>query len=295
MIASAKNRACRNGQRASCRPLKGSMGRLIIAAGVLIAVLLVFNLYLLAQRAGDKEQLEALSTRVEELEKERAGLLENFQALEQELVSVRAEKAALKERTGVEEGIFTMKGLVEVRDLCSGLEVELKYATEDNFTGRRLYPVEVCLLREETAKKLAAANAEFMADGYRLKIWDAYRPLSVQEALWEQKPDPVYVADPETGSNHNRGAAVDVTLVDEEGRELEMPTGFDVFTAEASRSYPDMSSEARENMEYLTEVMVKNGFTPIESEWWHFNDADVAEYAIIDLDLEDFVAGYFSR
>ncbi len=282
-------------QRDLRRLLKDNMGRLIALAGILLAVLLVFNLLLLVQRAGDKEQIEVLSARVEELEIERADLQENLRDLEQELASARAEKAALKEGTGVEGEIFKMKGLVEVRDLCPGLEVELKYATEDNFTGRRLYPVEVCLLRKETAKKLAAANAEFMADGYRLKIWDAYRPLSVQEALWEEKPDPVYVADPETGSNHNRGAAVDVTLVDEEGRELEMPTGFDVFTAEASRSYPDIPREARDNMEYLTEVMINNGFTPIESEWWHFNDADVAEYAIIDLDLEDFVAEYFSR
>jgi len=150
-----------------------------------------------------------------------------------------------------------------------------------------------------------AANAEFAEEGYRLKIWDAYRPKSAQQVMWEHGPDGVYVADPAVGSNHNRGASVDVTLVDQNGREVEMPTGFDDFTEEASRNYPDMPEEAsrnypdmpeeaRQNMEYLTEVMVRNGFSFIQSEWWHFNDADYKEYPHLDLSLEDWVNHYFS-
>ncbi len=265
---------------------------ILIAAGLFI---LAGSVFLLMERTEHRNKITLLQEELEVLQEENNQLEKELHGLERELESLQAEKDLIKEEIWDEEEVFELQGLVEVRDLDPDLEVELKYATEDNFTGRRLYPVEVCLLRRETAEKLAAANAEFVAGGYRLKIWDAYRPLSVQEVLWEHKPDPVYVADPETGSNHNRGAAVDVTLVDEEGREIKMPTGFDVFTEEASRSYPDMPREARENMDYLTEVMIRHGFTPIESEWWHFNDTILAAYDLIDLDLEDFVAEYFSR
>lgn len=191
--------------------------------------------------------------------------------------------------------IFEMNGLVEVRSIDPAILVDLIYATDKNFTGQVLYKVEVCLLRRGTAEKLAAANAEFGQDGYRLKVWDAYRPRSVQRIMWQYKPDGVYVADPDVGSNHNKGAAIDVTLVDKNGYELEMPTDFDDFSEQASRNYAGMSETARNNMDYLTAVMVKHGFKPIQSEWWHFNDEDLAQYDFLTLTLEEWVNSYFAH
>ncbi len=232
-------------------------------------------------------EIEALKIDLEGLSNEKARLNNFIAELEEQISS---------EITGKEkDDIIEVQGLVEVRDIDSNIQVNLYYATEDNFTGQVLYPVEVCLLRKGTAEKLAAANAEFMRDGYRIKVWDGFRPQYVQHKLWEIKPNPRYVADPAVGSNHNRGAAVDVTLVDAYGNKLEMPTGFDDFEKEASRSYSGMSKEAKENMEYLTEVMVRNGFTPIQSEWWHFNDADIYDYDFHEITLEEFVSEYFSR
>lgn len=187
---------------------------------------------------------------------------------------------------------FEINGLVLVKDIIPDIEIELKYATEDNFTKTKVYPYDICVLQKSTAIKLKKANDELMKMGYRLKIWDAYRPLSVQKIFWELVPDSRYVANPNTGgSKHNRGTAVDVTLVDMNGNELEMPTGFDDFTEKAARSYGNISETARKNVELLTNIMVKNGFTTITTEWWHYNDSDSDRYGVLDVDLEEFMQG----
>lgn len=185
-----------------------------------------------------------------------------------------------------------IQGLVLVKDIIPDCVIELKYAIEDNFTNRKVYPYDICVLQKSTAEKLAKANKELMEMGYRLKIWDAYRPLSVQKIFWEIVPDSRYVANPNTGgSKHNRGTAVDVTLVDMDGNELEMPTGFDDFTEKASRNYANVSEEAKKHVDILTNVMVKNGFTTISTEWWHYNDSDSAKYEALDVSLEEFLQG----
>ncbi|NLB43217.1 MAG: M15 family metallopeptidase, partial [Clostridiales bacterium] len=143
-------------------------------------------------------------------------------------------------------------------------------------------------LRTETAIKLIQASEIFKEDGYTLKIWDAYRPLSVQRIMWEHAPLPGYVANPDRGSNHNRGAAVDITLLDEEGNELEMPSGFDDFTENAARDYGNHTSEAKKNMDYMTQVMVSCGFKTIRTEWWHFDDVDSKSYPVLDVGLGTF-------
>ncbi len=236
-----------------------------------------------------------LENRTEELEQYLAALESKLEKMNEDVVDLEAQLERARLELEVDDELLVVEGLIRVRDLDPTIKIDLRYAGEDNFTGRQLYPVALGLLQKGTAEKLISAQAEFRADGYSLKIWDAYRPLSVQEKLWEEFPDSRYVASPERGSNHNRGAAVDVTLVDKEGEELLMPTGFDEFVPEAARSYPDMPDQARENMDYLTEVMVNNGFTTIESEWWHFNDADVDEYPLLDVKLEDFASKYFAR
>lgn len=178
--------------------------------------------------------------------------------------------------------------LVRVGDIDNLIVLDLRYASRNNFTGKPVYPVNVALLQRETALKLAAANAELMEQGCRLKLWDAYRPYHLHQLLWELAGDKRYFfADPRYGSVHNRGAAVDVTLVDIRGREVEMPTDFDDFSGRAHRQ-ASMSPAARANMDLLTEVMVRHGFQYIDFEWWHFEDNSWWQYPILDLSLELF-------
>jgi D-alanyl-D-alanine dipeptidase len=153
--------------------------------------------------------------------------------------------------------------------------VELRYATEDNFTGERIYPFADAYLRYGTVKKLLLAQDTLRAKGLGLKLWDAFRPVSAQFTLWEVCPDPRYVADPRTGfSSHSRGNTVDITLVDAMGQELPMPTGFDDFSALADRNYSDCPEEAAQNALLLQSVMEEAGFTGYFGEWWHFSDTD---------------------
>ena len=180
-------------------------------------------------------------------------------------------------------------GLVRVEAIDPHIVLDLRYASADNFSGKPVYPVNVALLQRETARKLAAANAELMERGYRLKLWDAYRPFHLHQLLWELAGDKRYFfADPRYGSVHNRGAAVDVTLVDARGREVEMPTDFDDFSGGAHRHAP-MSPAARANLDLLTEVMSRNGFQYIDFEWWHFEDISWWQYPLLDLPLELFL------
>lgn len=168
---------------------------------------------------------------------------------------------------------------VKVRDYIPDIVVELKYATANNFTGNVIYDFTEVYLRYSTVLKLMEVQAELREQGLRLKIWDGFRPLEAQEKLWEAKPDPNYVSNPRTGTNsHSRGHTVDVTLVDANGKELEMPTGFDDFTAFADRDFSDCTDSAAKNATLLQEMMEKHGFEGLQSEWWHFTED--AEYEI---------------
>lgn len=162
---------------------------------------------------------------------------------------------------------------VRVADYVPGLVVELRYASEDNFTGQTVYDFSDAYLRYGTVRKLAAVQAALAEEELGLKIWDAFRPPAAQFQLWEICPDSRYVADPNRGfSSHSRGNTVDLTLVDREGRELEMPTGFDDFSPKADRDYGDVPPEAAENARRLEEAMTAGGFRPYSGEWWHYAD-----------------------
>ena len=141
-----------------------------------------------------------------------------------------------------------MTELVNIRDHVEDVIIDLRYGTENNFTGQVIYDFSDALLRKGTALRLRRASLYLSELGYRLKIWDAYRPVSAQLRLWEVYPDPRFVADPINGhSNHSRGSAVDLTLTDKDGNELLMPTGFDDFSSRAGRTYEGISDEARRN------------------------------------------------
>lgn len=164
--------------------------------------------------------------------------------------------------------------------------IELRYATARNFTGAPLYPPEArCLLRRSVAERLVRAQDWLMARGLGLKVWDAYRPLAIQHALWRCKPDPTFIAPPTRGSRHNRGASVDVTLVDSAGRELEMPTDFDDFSPAAARVFSGCTPAAAQHRALLDEAMRSAGFVGIQDEWWHYDAPNWADFPLLDLPL----------
>ena len=160
---------------------------------------------------------------------------------------------------------------VNLKDFSKDFVYDMKYATEDNFLKAKVYDCAECLLRFRTVQALIKANKDFMKKGYKIKIYDCYRPLDIQKKMWEIVSNPKYVADPKKGSIHNRGGAVDISLVDITGKEVDMGTTFDYFGIEASHNYTNLSKEIKSNRKFLKKIMIKNGFNSFDSEWWHYN------------------------
>ncbi len=161
--------------------------------------------------------------------------------------------------------------LVELKSLDPTLLIDMRYATSNNFTGKILYPCAKAYLRKPAALALISAHQKFKNKGFRIKIFDAYRPLSVQWKLWNMYKDPNYVADPRKGSMHNRAVAIDLTLVDKNGKELDMGTDFDYFGERAHPDYQDLPRQVRANRYLLKSVLKEFGFLGIRTEWWHFS------------------------
>ena len=182
--------------------------------------------------------------------------------------------------------------LVDVGELAPSVVLDVRYATADNFAGEAVYPVARCLLRRPVAEALARVARRLEADGYRLAVWDCYRPFSVQQRFWELVPDERYVARPlerdgvpVEGSKHNRGAAVDATLAALDGRPVEMPTGYDDFSERAHRDLPGASETARRHARLLAEAMAAEGFAQLPTEWWHFDHRGSERYPLADVPL----------
>ena len=189
----------------------------------------------------------------------------------------------------IKEPIKQYKGFVLLKSLDPSLEFDIRYATTNNFTKTKVYPTDICILRLDTGTKLKKANEILKSLGYRIKVYDAYRSTSVQKTFWSLVKDNRYVANPdEGGSIHNKGCAVDITMVDANGQEVEMPSNFDEFSEKAYRENINMSPKAKENLNILTEAMINSGFTTLATEWWHFEDSEKAGYSIVDIDLNDF-------
>ncbi len=165
---------------------------------------------------------------------------------------------------------------VRIKDYIPTIQVDLAYASENNFTKKKIYDFEDAYLRYGTVKKLKFAQEEFLEMGYSILIWDAFRPVYAQEKLWEVYPDPTFVANPDTGfSSHSRGNTVDITLVDAKtGELLEMPTEFDAFGPKADRDYSDCTEKAATNAKMFEDVMEECGFIPYNGEWWHYSDVE---------------------
>lgn len=192
--------------------------------------------------------------------------------------------------------IKSIEGLVLLKDLDPTFIIDLKYATEDNFFKTAVYPVPVCAIRLETGEKLVKAHEKVKEKGYRIKVWDGYRPLNVQRTLYKLFPDSPFVAKPPEEPitsgfrpRHNNGMAVDITLVDKDGIELEMPSGFDDFTDKACPTGDNMTEEARKNINYLMEIMLGLGFRIHDDEWWHFVDGIEEPTPYLDIPLSEFL------
>lgn len=165
--------------------------------------------------------------------------------------------------------------------------LDIRYATDDNFLGRAVYDAARCLLVPDAAERLLAAEHALRERGYRLVVWDCYRPRSVQVAMWEILPDPTYVADPREGSRHNRGAAVDVGVLARDGSPVPLPTDHDDFSPRAHRDATDLPAAAIESREALERAMTEAGWIPLASEWWHFDAPGWERYPLRDVPLSD--------
>lgn len=182
------------------------------------------------------------------------------------------------------QGYFEDAQLVDIKQINQNILLDLKFATHDNFTGEVLYENPICLLLKPVAQNLDKAAKEFESLGYQIKIWDGYRPPKVSARLWELMPDDKFIADPKNGgSRHNRGCAVDITLVDEHGNELDMGTCFCHFTQKAYRNFQDLPEHVLKNRKFLETIMEKHNFVGLETEWWHFDYKDWLQYPIIDV------------
>jgi len=178
--------------------------------------------------------------------------------------------------------------LVDLADFIPNVVIDIRYADTNNFTGKKIYTDARAFARKPVAEALLQIQQVLAKDSLGLKIYDAYRPYSATLYFYEVYGDTTFVAAPWKGSIHNRGCAVDVSLVDlRTGKELNMPTPFDEFSERASLNYKNLSAEQIANREKLVDVMTENGFTKYEHEWWHFNIKDRDKYKLMDLSFQE--------
>jgi len=175
---------------------------------------------------------------------------------------------------------------VDLAEAIPSLIIDCPYAGSANFLKRQVYPTNTCYLRRAVAERLAKVQADLKQQGYGLKVYDGYRPLSVQKEMWKLMPDARYVADPAEGSRHNRGAAVDVTLVNAKSREVAMPTKFDDFS-ERAHTGAKADATAAEHRDILQKTMNRHGFVSLPTEWWHFDAPEWKSYPIEDVTFEE--------
>ncbi|MGN7514717.1 MAG: M15 family metallopeptidase [Allomuricauda sp.] len=180
--------------------------------------------------------------------------------------TIKEIKPTLKSFEGLADTTF-----VRLADFSEDFAYDMRYATENNFLKAKVYDCAECYTRVKTAKVLIEANKDFREQGVKIKFFDCYRPNSVQYKMWEIVPNPQYVANPDKGSIHNKGGAVDITLVDMEGNELDMGTDFDYFGKRAYHDNMDLPQEILDNRKLLKETMEAHGFWSIRTEWWHYN------------------------
>lgn len=188
------------------------------------------------------------------------------------------------QQTAAKDSLLQM---VELNARTPGVIIDLRYATKDNFTGKKFYPKGGrTFVRLAVAKALEKVQAELAASGYRIKVWDAYRPYAVTQKMWELVGDERYVANPAKGSGHNRGLAIDLTLM-KDGKEVNMGTGFDNFTDTAHHAFQDLPEEVLKNRLILKTTMEKHGFRALQTEWWHYSFPNDRNYDVLNLSFKE--------
>lgn len=176
--------------------------------------------------------------------------------------------------------------MVELKKNITNITYDLRYAQVNNFTKQRLYPkyLSAAFLRRDPAEALAQVAKELQQMDIGILVWDAYRPYSITQKFWKLIHDERYVANPKKGSGHNRGIAIDMSLIDlKTGKELDMPTDFDDFSEKAHHGFPNLSVEKIKNREFLRNIMEKYGFIKFETEWWHYYWPGGNNYHVLDI------------
>jgi D-alanyl-D-alanine dipeptidase len=205
---------------------------------------------------------------------------------------LRAE--ALRATPPAETGDFRRPDLVELVKLDPTIKLDIRYATSENFLSSPMYSQARAFMQRPAAEALVSVHQKLHAEGYGLVIHDAYRPWYVTKMFWDATPEDkkIFVADPATGSKHNRGCAVDLSLYDlKTGREVSMPSVYDEMTPRAFAEYPGGTDEERQHRATLRKAMESEGFTVYPNEWWHFDYKDWKEYPIMNVRFEDLAGG----
>jgi len=206
----------------------------------------------------------------------------------------QANKYGLKVITNVEDlknsiANSPSKAMTDLKKSIPGLVVDMRYAGADNFMHQRLYPFGArAWLRKAAADSLAVVQKELKEKGLGLKIFDAYRPWSITDMMWEKVKDDRYAADPRKGSNHNRGVAVDLTIIDLNTRkEWQMGTGFDNFSDTAHHAFMELSADVLQHRMILKTTMEKHGFKALDTEWWHYSLVNAGDFELLDVGFEE--------
>lgn len=182
-------------------------------------------------------------------------------------------------------GLLHENDLVAIKNVDPTILTDVRYATKNNFTKKKLYINNIILTKKSLAQRLKKVQEALRKRGYGLKIWDSYRPLSVQKKLWQILPDERYVGNPTKKPVHTRAAGIDLTLVNKNGHQLTMPTKYDEFSRRAHRDYPGHSTPARKNLLILEKAMTEQGFIPMPTEWWHFSDPNWKKFPALDISI----------
>jgi D-alanyl-D-alanine dipeptidase len=192
---------------------------------------------------------------------------------------------------------FYYKELVELTSLDESFVIDQRYATKNNFTGKIHYDTVLCLIHKDIARRLLAAQRLARSKGLRIKVFDAYRPVSVQQSLYDATPKELrmYVAKPSANSLHPKGLAVDITLVDSTGRELDMPSKFDDFSVKAHIDYEGATDRQKSNRALLIDIMERSGFRVNKTEWWHYYVPESAAYPLLDVQFIHFLRARSGR
>ena len=199
-------------------------------------------------------------------------------------------KEALAAQPPGENGPFRRPELVEIKGLDPTIKLDIRYATTNNFLSTPMYSQARAFMQRPAAEALVRAHRELKRQGYGLLIHDAYRPWYVTKMFWDATPKDkhIFVADPQEGSKHNRGCAVDLTLYDlKTGKAVQMPSGYDEMSERAYADYSGGTTEERARRAILRKAMEKEGFTVYPQEWWHFDYKDWKQYPVINVRFEE--------